>query len=174
MNAFAARFELALSPSPLVDRRALSQAWYDALHLVEADAASRAGHGDVPLADARLFHPGKVCSPTFPSRHPWLREKLERRTGNVSHVRHAHSEVKIKSERRDQLARKIIKEFIARPGVTQFVIKTAQGRVCLFVLRNAHGVHVAAVCPPAMRARIEGALAQARCTLAGMRVVTAC
>ena len=64
--------------------------------------------------------------------------------------------------RRDQLARKIIKELVERPGVTQFVIKLPQGRICVFVVRDARGVHVAALCPPAVRAGVERALARAR------------
>ena len=72
----------------------------------------------------------------------------------------------VRDERRDKLARLIVKELVERPGVTQFVIKFPQGRVCLFVVRNSRGVHVAALCPPVVRSDVERALARARMVFA--------
>src|SRR5579875_2155278 len=41
MNSIAAHLNVVTVPSPLVDRRALSQAWYDALHLAEHGSKGR-------------------------------------------------------------------------------------------------------------------------------------
>ena len=167
MHALAARFDLVAVRSPGVDRRALSEAWYDALHLACANR-SRAGaqRSNIPLLNARLFHPGKVCSPTFSSRHPWLPKKLERPSGNV-----AATELPTKknlSERRarlGQLACDIVSRLRSEPKATRFVFDLPQGRVCLYVIRGERSAKIAAFCPPSLRDVVEKALMQVRYAL---------
>lgn len=171
MNAFAVQLHVASAPSPLVDRRALSQAWYDALHLAE-DSAGRSSRGPsgsrsgtVLLSNARSFRPGKVCSPTFYSRLPWPRKKLEHPSDNgAPSVRPPH-------ERRapaSQLARHIVSKLTRYPHHLRFVIDGERGRVILHVVRGRDGVRMVAFCSDAMRADVEKALAQARFAAAGV------
>jgi hypothetical protein len=165
MHAIAAKFDLVSVRSPGVDRRALSQAWYDALHLASASGARRS---DISLLNARLFHPGKVCSPTFPSRHPWLREKLERPSGNVHRIASPTGEVSVFGERRGRLSR-LASEIVARlrsqPKATRFVFEVPQGRVCLYVVHSERRTQIVAFCPPALRDVVERALVQVRYAL---------
>ena len=174
MNAFAATVTVASVPSPSQDRRALSQAWYNSLHLAERDIAGHASGTravNVPLSNARLFHPGKACSPTFSSRPPWLQKKLERLSRNVVHPARPQSTERISPERRAgimPLARVVAERIKNNPSLARFVLETPQGRVMVHVVRGPEGVTVWALCPKAMHARVERALAQARLALAGM------
>jgi hypothetical protein len=167
MHALAARFDLVAVRSPGVDRRSLSEAWYSALHV-----ASRGSLGprreDVPLRNARLFHPGKVCSPTFPSRHPWLREKLERPSGNVPRIADPKQSVRDTGDRRARLlplASDIVARLRSEPRATRFVFDVPQGRVCLYVVRGAARSQIVAFCPSSLRDVVEKALVQARYAL---------
>lgn len=166
MHAVAAKFDLVTVRSPGVDRRSLSQAWYDALHLASASGARRS---NVSLLNARLFPRGKVCSPTFPSRHPWLREKLERPSGNVHRIASpAREEVSVCKERRARLtslASDIVARLRSQPRATRFVFEVPQGRVCLYVVRGVRSVQVVAFCPPALRDVVGKALAEVRYAL---------
>jgi hypothetical protein len=166
MHAVAAKFDLVAVRSAGVDRRSLSQAWYDALHLATSSSGTR--REDVPLLNARLFPRGKVCSPTFPSRHPWLREKLERPSGNVPRVALPTKEVNELGERRARLtslAGDIVARLRSQPKATRFVFETPQGRVCLYVVRGERHVQIAAFCPAALRDVVQRALAQVRYAL---------
>jgi hypothetical protein len=167
MHALAARFDLVAVRSASVDRRSLSQAWYDSLRL-----ASRGCLGprraNVPLRNARLFHPGKVCSPTFPSRHPWLREKLERPSGNVPRIADPKPNLSDTRERRARLsvlASDIVARLRSEPRATRFVFEVPQGRVCLYVVRGERSSQVVAFCPSALRDVVERALVQVRYAL---------
>jgi hypothetical protein len=166
MHAVAARFDLVSVRSPGVDRRALSQAWYDALHLATSSSGTR--RLNISLLNARLFHPGKVCSPTFPSRHPWLREKLERPSGNVPRVALPTKEVSELSERRarlSQLASDILARLRSQPKATRIVFEVPQGRICLYVVHGERRTQLVAFCPPALRDVVERALVQVRYAL---------
>lgn len=167
MHAVAAKFDLVSVRSPGVDRRALSQAWYDALHLARTDRSRAvAQRGNIPLLNARLFHPGKVCSPTFPSRHPWLREKLERPSRNVTATDLPTK--RLLGDRRARLsalATDILVRLRSQPKATRFVFEVPQGRVCLYVVRGERRVQIVAFCPAVLRDVVEKALGQVRYAL---------
>ena len=167
MHAVAAKFDLVTVRSPGVDRRALSQAWYDALHLARTDySRAVAQRSNISLRSARLFHPGKVCSPTFSSRHPWLPKKLERPSGNVTATELPTK--KFLGERRARLsplARDIALRLRRQPKATRFVFDVPQGRVCLYVVRGERRIQIAAFCSPALRDAVEKALVQVRYAL---------
>jgi len=178
MNAFATRFDLVRAQSPAVDRRSLSQAWYDALHLANAsrDFAGCSGvrPGTVPLSNARISPPGKFCSPTFSSRHPWLQKKLERRSENGAPGARPHSERRAAGlrsrERRAEtstLAREIALKIKHNPSALRFVIDVPRGRVVVHLLRRNGQTQIFAMCAAPMRAEVEKALAHARFALAG-------
>lgn len=169
MNAFIGRVTIATVSSPAQDRRALSQAWYDSLHLAKRDVAGRSPRGhsapglsvfpSVGKPAARLFPlailaPEKARRP-FAERPPRLasiQQPLERRAA-VS-----------------PLARVVAGRIRNNPSLSRFVLETAQGRVMVHVVRGPEGVRVWALCPKAMQPRVERALAQARFALAGLRV----
>ena len=166
MNALAAKLDLVAVQAPSVDRRALSQAWYDALHLARAGSGTRCS--DVSLRNARHFRPGNVGSPTFPARHPWLREKLERPPGNVRRITSPSHVEGLLPERRariSSLARDIVARVRARPNATRFVFELPQGRVCLYVVRGERHARIAAFCAPSLRDTVEKALMQVRFAL---------
>jgi hypothetical protein len=166
MHALASRFDLVAVRAPGVDRRTLSEAWYDALHL-----ASRSGthRSNIPHLNARLFSRGKG--------HPWLREKLERRSGNIAATESRatrnfgvteFSAKNILGERRAELsslARDIIERVKTQPRATRFVFEVPQGRICLYVFRGERSAQIAAFCPAAVREVVETALAQVRYAL---------
>ncbi|MBV8600169.1 MAG: hypothetical protein JO359_01260, partial [Candidatus Eremiobacteraeota bacterium] len=64
------------------------------------------------------------------------------------------------------LARTIVERLVSRPAHRSIVLQIAEGRIFLSVRRDAGGMRLVALCPPAARPRIEAALAQARFALA--------
>lgn len=150
------------------DRRTLSQAWYDALHLAgpqpqrTASAPSRTG-GFVP--------PSTVTA----------REETGARTSNggatTLAVRSHHAPCRaggFAPERRapkSELARRIEHALARRAGCTpsvpaSFAVNAAGGRVKILVRSEGERMRVVAVCAPPLRERVERALAQARFALA--------
>jgi hypothetical protein len=166
MHMHAAGFDLVTVRSGGVDRRALSQAWYDTLHLARSSVRSSGLRcTSVHLGDAQLFHPGKVCSPTFRSRHPWLREKLERATVNARGIAPPQTKEESFRERRARftgLACDIVAELRKNPVATRFTFATPQGRVCLYLVRGPKSTQIIAFCPPAVRDVVQKALVQVR------------
>jgi len=163
--AFAPRFELVSVPSPLVDRRALSQAWYDALHL-SGSRESKARplslqtprRGDAP--EQRRSQAATISAArTAPSRASGARSGAGAPERAVSRP----------YERRrpmSALAATIVERLLARAAHRSIVLPIAEGRVFLSVRREAGGIRLVALCPSAARARVEAALAQARFALA--------
>ena len=156
------------------DRRALSQAWYSALHLAERPpAGAHAPLGRVPGA-----------APSGGSRCTRGSNAAPRRgsTGGAVHARNAardtssRCEGSVAAERRatkTQLARRIEHELTRRPprGATaSFAVCGEGGRVRLVVRGDGALTRVIAVCAPPLRERVERALAQARFALAGCGV----
>lgn len=171
MHALSTQFDLVAVRAPGVDRRSLSQAWYDALRLASRSASPFARGprcSNAPLLNARLFHPGKVCSPTFSSRHPWLPKKLERPSGNVPRIADPSENLRVTKERRARLsalASEIVARLCSQPKATRLVFEVPQGRICLYVIRGERVSQIAAFCPPSLRDVVERALVQARYAL---------
>jgi hypothetical protein len=148
------------------DRRALSQAWYSALHL--ADGAPRsAAHRLAPRPVAASSAPEVAyaivpagtsarCAPSGPAP-----------------ARAAHERITPAAERRrapSEIARRVERavERIAhapRPRTAQTVTIDG-GRVTLIVRTDAHATRVVALCSAPLRAHVERALAHARYALA--------
>ena len=169
MHAIAAKFDLVTVRSPGVDRRALSQAWYDALHISQresirarpgpggrfptgAPAFSGAMDGERKKWASRLFHDGKV----------------ERPGGQRPRVAGAHCTPSASSERRarlSSLASDILMRLRSQPKATRLVFEVPQGRICLYVVRGERRVQIAAFCPPTLRDVVERALGQVRYAL---------
>lgn len=155
------------------DRRALSQAWYSALHLAGRDspgarARPAAAHAAVRAPLARAVRSGDA-----PARD----------TGNGRNPRPARTVPEPRAARGDggagPLERRCAKSELARTiehGIARrapraetasFVVRAANGRVHVVVRTGGGGTRVVAVCSPSLRERVERALAQARFTLAG-------
>jgi len=152
------------------DRRALSQAWYSALHLVEreprmrgAGAAARAektaARRAAQTARGSAQHAGddiarRACKPLrapAPGRNPCA-PQTERRQRTSALMRcTAHS-----------------RAWRTRRAVSSaFAVRAANGGVQLLVHADGTRTRVVAVCATRLRERVERALAHARFALAG-------
>jgi|SRR5579872_1477215 len=167
MHAVAAKFDLVTVRSPGVDRRTLSQAWYDALHLASAPRRSVSQRGNMPLRNAR-----RCVIPVRPlvfarARGTPITVPPQRGPSTPSGDEGPHRDDK-SVERRARLARlasDILVQLRSKPKATRFVFEVPQGRVCLYVVRGERRVQIAAFCPPALRDVVEKALAQVRYAL---------
>ena len=165
------------------DRRALSEAWYSALHL-----AGRGGGGGVPGARTRGGAAGDA------PRSPVLGERQARRSvrcanpgasdsatprRTTARARPRHGTVRdVAAERRSlapRFARRIARDVVrsvAREGAASFTVRDACARVRVFVRVDGVRVRVVALCSPALRERVERALAHARfaCASRGLEI----
>jgi hypothetical protein len=150
------------------DRRSLSQAWYDALHLVAHDP--RAGDSvQQRYSEAKRF--GRA-----PARS--REDRAGARSETVRAVRtHADPAAgAMLPERRapkTELARRI-ERVLARPraqhAASSVAIHAADGRVQILVRGDGERTRIVALCVPTLRERVDRALAQARFALAGRGV----
>jgi len=157
------------------DRRALSQAWYSALHLAET-TKPRAGK-----TGAALPAPGTSTAGRSEARGAAQRLDPGARAGGdaLRVVRRfaAPREPGIPPERRlpvGALGRRIAK-IIARPPAAPTRSQTVSvrgARIHVMVRTHGNATRIVALCPPPLEARVARALAQARFALAarGVRV----
>jgi len=153
------------------DRRALSEAWYSALHLAAAPATRRAAAArgataeTRPVRDARAGEPPpRRSADTQPRRKP--PDVPQRRGGCLDSVPERRVP---KSELGRRLERALLRR-LPRATQTQFALSAAGGRVHLIVRADGSRTRVVAVCAPALRERVERALAHARFALAARAV----
>ena len=153
------------------DRRALSQAWYSALHLAAgAERTLPSRRACAALAPSRRANaPGAATAPLAAAQAS-LRAPhagvVPRVPGPAATERRApHTALSRRIER--GLVRRT-----PRGGAASFAVRDARGRIHLIVRADGARAHVVAVCAPALRERVERALAQARFALAarGVRV----
>jgi hypothetical protein len=168
MSPATSRLAIVSTPLPLVDRRALSQAWYSALHL--AAAAPTAERPRQPAADAVL------------ERAPVARDPVRRKGAPPSGVARPPANLNsrrpngVPIERRGgtvPLARKVVRAFEKRLPVTipaGVVLRTESGRVHVIVRRDGTRLRLVALCASPLRDRVARALAQARYSLAARGV----
>jgi hypothetical protein len=155
------------------DRRALSQAWYSALHLADHPPIGRHARNTPALTAAAL--PGSRFA-----RNP--HGASERRAADgAARARDAVRDAGSRcdggaAERRipkTELARRIERGLARRAPrgpAASFAVRGADGRVHLIVRSDGARTRVVAVCAPPLRERVERALAQARFVLAGCGV----
>ena len=158
-------FSVLTAPIAAVDRRALSQAWYSALHLAK-DAPK---HETPPAAFAverSCAHNANVQAERLGSSvrpAPALHVHRE-----LKHSKHEALAVDRRSFR-SPLARKIEHAFL-RPNIPAtravFTVDGTQARVHVTMQRTRSGLQLVAVCPPHARERVARALEQARYALA--------
>jgi hypothetical protein len=161
---------------PNIDRRVLSQAWYSALHLTQAQpgaAAARPTSPAPPAAvaaprNARLGLPVRVAAPA-PVRgviclqvRPVAPACAERR-----------APVTELSRRIEAVLVRHVANAPVRPAT--LALKAGDGRVQLLVRNDGSATRVVALCAPHLRERVDRALAHARFALAatGTRIEAA-
>ena len=150
------------------DRRALSQAWYSALHLAEHAApkprsASSARVVAPPSRAGAVADAGNVRGGT-PQSHP---------SSTGAALRGAMTHAADRRAPKTELARRIERALtrrVPREGQASFAVRAAGGRVQLIVRADGERVRVVAVCATTLRERVDRALAQARFALAGRGV----
>jgi hypothetical protein len=157
------------------DRRALSQAWYSALHVADrapsTNAPSRALPGHGSRDGSRIVRPASHAAvPNAPLAH--------RPAFGVAPPHTPAAEPLERRSPRTELARSIARGLAhrtPRSGAASFAIRTGGGRIQLIVRADGGRTHVVAVCAAALRERVERALAQARFALAarGVRIEVA-
>jgi len=154
------------------DRRALSQAWYSALHLAETakphTGTSARGPSPAERNDARVASPHPIAGPRVSSDAC----RVVRRFA-------APRAPGIAPERRlppGGLGRRIAK-LVARPALAPDAaraqtVSVRGARVHVIVRTQGNATRIVALCPPPLEARVARALAQARFALAtrGVRV----
>lgn len=146
------------------DRRALSEAWYSALHLAHASAPRKRS----PARSAGAAPPQAMRTVSSSARRPvaapLAAARLRKNTGAPPAVQ---------AERRrpvDDTARRIERAVATlaarRPAPAAHTIDVAGGRVRLLVHNDGGTTRVVALCNHALREDVERALAGARFTLA--------
>ena len=154
----------------VTDRRALSQAWYSALHLAEPSPRPRTPSQRVAPSKAMaqrrtessnsaLGRMRRTCAGTSSGAGSLRSRGDAARADSGVHV----------SERR-VLARRIAHDVArgtADHTTRSFAMRLDGGRVHVFVRGDGARIRIVAVCAEALRSRVERALAQARFALAG-------
>jgi hypothetical protein len=156
------------APLAAIDRRALSQAWYSALHLA---------HDSKPATTARKLDAAPLVA--TPLNHETPAQKALRTPGAATESRSARetpskprAPQSLAADRRaprTQLARKIERAFLnPRTQVKRatFAIGSGGARVHVVLQSNGARVRLVAFCPPRVRDSVARALEQARYALA--------
>lgn len=157
------------------DRRALSQAWYSALHLAERSRVPNAGRepdrvrAQRGAAASATQQPAcdRGAAPPLGAAAPRQERDTFRRAaaGAAAERRAPKTELARRIERR-------IARHVPHAAPASFAISAGDGRVHVFVRSDGAATRILAVCAPALRASVERALAQARFTLAARGVRT--
>ena len=151
------------------DRRALSQAWYSALHLAEHPSA--AGRTQFTRALAAAHDNGSRHGGAGSDAPPVGAAEGTggaRQAGRASAARFDAAAVPERRAPKTELARCIERGLTRRlpRGGAAFAVRGAGGRVALIVRTDGARTRVVAVCVPPLRERVERALAHARFALA--------
>lgn len=159
-------FSVLTAPIASLDRRALSQAWYSALHLVRGRAAAIK---ETPVKPHVRLQP--PCHEVHAARTQ-LKHFGERAPANARREVSADRACVVPADRRatrSPLARKIERLFL-HPGVAArratFTLEGSGVRVHVSMQTGKSGMRLVAVCPPHARAAVSRALNEARYALA--------
>ncbi|MBV8490593.1 MAG: hypothetical protein JO199_08690 [Candidatus Eremiobacteraeota bacterium] len=167
---------LLSAPLAAIDRRALSQAWYSALHLAH-DAKPQtalAGKRADAMPSRRTAAPSAEALRHERASTTILPARIARDDNRLAGVRVAGERRAAKSP----LARRMERALVARrDGVERVTVAIGRrrGRVHVVVQTTHAGVRLIALCPPRVRDVVERALAQVRFALAARGIeVEAC
>lgn len=169
-------FSILSTPLAAVDRRALSQAWYSALHL------ARDGRGAMPVRPALAQSSSAVpASAHRSSAVSTERPRNENAPSTHASRRSSFDGAATTADRRgvrSALARKIEHAFLdptRQVARTTFSVDGTRERVHVSLQTTGNRVRLVAVCSPSLRAAVAEALAQARYALAARGIeITIC
>jgi hypothetical protein len=156
---------------PSIDRRALSQAWFSALHLAQprSGSAVRAAHSaalpvtGLPLTPARTAAP-----PAAPAPAPRGNGSFRRGPAAGPANGFAAAERRAPAGELSRRIERAVARHAACPPLrtTAVAIAAAGGRVHVLVRTDGATTRIIALCAPALRERVDRALAHARFVLA--------
>lgn len=155
-------FSILSAPLAAIDRRALSQAWYSALHLAREHAAPAQ-----PPRSRASCAPAVPCNKRTNERGTFSSQR-EDRSAHASTARHERGTAVERRAVRSPLARKIERVFldpVRRPVRATFTLGGAS-RVHVALQSTSGGVRLIALCAPELRTRVARALDEARYALA--------
>ena len=147
------------------DRRTLSQAWFDALHLA-SKGSPRAEHAQSTPRERSTRADVRARSSDERMRDPMQVHRASKSIG-----RDDRSQRPLGRERRierSELSHRIERAVARRTpeALTSMVIRAEDGRVQLLVRCEGKRTRIVALCLPAQRVAVEAALAHARFALA--------
>lgn len=170
------RIDVLTTQLAATDRRALSQAWYSALHVAEHSSRGMVAHGRRAVTSRR---PAGPCGPATMSTTPRIITDPRRTTAPAAGAaRRRGNPEPIAAERRaanSPLAHKLeraLAHHIHPERPASFALRTADGRIHLTIRTDGARTRLVAICAPSLRDRVERALAQARFALAGRGLMT--
>jgi hypothetical protein len=157
------RVSVVAAPLAAIDPRALSQAWYSALHL-----ARRRGNGSPRVRRAEARSQAQTAPQPPRSANVQTQNAL-----SVSHVRRmapARASTGESTVRRVQsgFARRLATALTRRSGIVKratFVVADGSKRALIVLQTRGNATHVVAICAPAQREAVARALLQARASL---------
>jgi hypothetical protein len=165
MNVADARLSVVSAPLPQSDRRALSEAWYDALHL----GSARGGISE------RAANPQDPSRPLSPAERGNAARSGAQRHDTPSKAKQAPQNSSLQAlglERRrapGPVARRIVRALQRtkrRRRSASIAVRASAGRVQIIVRRDGAQVRLIALCTPEVRDEVERALAGASYVLA--------
>lgn len=159
------------APLAAIDRRALSQAWYSALHCASEKERSTSRQTKRGVAKGDGSGTGSQRTMGDPSNLRAAQPKDASRERNAKMSERCAGCDVDRRTRRSALARRIERKFLNSPAGSQRATFNAGGkRVHVLVQASAKRVRLVAVCPPSLRETVARALAQARFALASRGV----
>jgi hypothetical protein len=144
------------------DRRALSQAWYSALHLAQADAphgvrpALRSASRDLPVATSAVSTGSSSRSGAAASI---VRAQARQAPAAPASALGERRAVRTRFERSLERA---VSRRVDRGACGSFSLSAENGRVQVLVRTERGTTRVVALCAPSLRERVERALAHVR------------
>jgi hypothetical protein len=162
------QFGISILAAPLaaVDRRALSQAWYSALHL------ARTSSQEMVVAQPRRSSPAsqRAILRSIPTSAAGSTPAAsESKFGSKTHTLRRERDVDALLRGRSSLARQIEKTFVhsgARVRRATFSIGRGGARVHVVLATKGNAVILVALCRPEVRSAVARALVQVRAALA--------
>lgn len=173
MTTAAAPIAVVATNLAQTDRRAISQAWYSALHIAEHPHSappprSRSALAAPPAGGTPARDHGARAQRAVPAARPVTPRGSAQAAGTPA----------ASLDRRrpaTELARRIeraVERAAQRPQpLAALTIRAGDGRVQLLVRNDGGQTRIVAVCAETVRERVERALAHARFTLAGAPVI---
>jgi hypothetical protein len=177
MNTATRSVAVVATQLPLIDRRALSQAWFSALHVAQSSGAvvprGRALSAPAPeRASAPRRSPSgqQVMAPGNPrGRGPAPAHGRSAGPPNAAAVERRSAS----GELARRIERAIVRQWPRMPArLATIAIDAGEGRVQLLIRTDGAATRIVALCAPHVRERVDRALAHARFALAasGVRV----